>query len=435
MVLSSTYSTPPTLLLETICLNKCCIMDELLHVLHSLLLATAVLEVISQQHTTQNINTTTVKRRKPKDVLQTFDARSVKLLSDIRAKPPAFVFLQIELQPPWESCDREKKEVELWLENSGSVDSLVSLENKFEEEEEEEEDDLEYFDTFPFIEELGYHKWLLKNPRPSRVNAKESGLVYNKDEGTIIFEKDNEKITFKMPHKMERFKHIDIEDIKTDNIPPFVIAIEDSDLLLKGPRTTPKTSSTHVPQAYTKVISPLSHVYKTLTSQPKVLILSLSKMCHPDPKHKHLKPFQKLRVQGYMAAHTKRMERFKKSIFKQREEINDRMAEMFRILRELTTSGTPKKVLVREEASNPIANYVYAISLVKMEKDKSIKNNEVVNKNVVESSELNVVEPIELVDKKKKMDDRLDDESVRSMKEELTGWETKADVLVKMPRS
>ncbi|GJV19072.1 reverse transcriptase domain-containing protein [Tanacetum coccineum] len=109
------------------------------------------------------------------------------------------------------------------------------------------------------------------------------------------------------------------------------------------------------------------------------------------------------------------------------------MAEMFGILRELTTSGTPEKVLVREEASNPIANYVYAISLVKMEKDKSIKNNEVVNKNVVESSELNVVEPIELVDKKKKMDDRLDDESVRSMKKELTGWETKADVLVKMP--
>ncbi|GJX56672.1 reverse transcriptase domain-containing protein [Tanacetum coccineum] len=135
-----------------------------------------------------------------------------------------------------------------------------------------------------------------------------------------------------------------------------------------------------------------------------------------------------------MAAHTERMERFKKAIFKQREEINDRMVEMFGLLRELTTSGTLEKVLVREEASNPIANYVYAISLVNMKKDKSIKNNEVVNKNVVESSELDVVEPIKLVDKKKKMDHGLDDESVRSMKEELTGWETKADVLVKMPR-
>ncbi|GJT30143.1 hypothetical protein Tco_0910418 [Tanacetum coccineum] len=41
-----------------------------------------------------------------------------------------------------------------------------------EETEEEEEDDLEYFDTFHTIEELGYHEWLLKNPRPPWVSAK-----------------------------------------------------------------------------------------------------------------------------------------------------------------------------------------------------------------------------------------------------------------------
>ncbi|GKD76709.1 MAK10-like protein [Tanacetum coccineum] len=50
-----------------------------------------------------------------------------------------------------------------------------------------------------------------------------------------------------------------------------------------------------------------------------------------------------------MAAHTERMERFKNAIFKQREEINDRRAEMFRLLKELTTSRAPKKVLIREE--------------------------------------------------------------------------------------
>ncbi|GKE39155.1 hypothetical protein Tco_1462560 [Tanacetum coccineum] len=52
----------------------------------------------------------------------------------------------------------EKKiEIKLWLENNGSVDSLVSSDNEFEEEieeEEKEEDDLEYFDTFLTIEEL-----------------------------------------------------------------------------------------------------------------------------------------------------------------------------------------------------------------------------------------------------------------------------------------
>ncbi|GKA63675.1 zinc finger, CCHC-type containing protein [Tanacetum coccineum] len=37
------------------------------------------------------------------------------------------------------------------------------------------------------------------------------------------------------------------------------------------------------------------------------------------------------------------MERFKNAIFKQREEINDRMAEMFRLLKELTTNRVPEK--------------------------------------------------------------------------------------------
>ncbi|GJZ05501.1 hypothetical protein Tco_0539294 [Tanacetum coccineum] len=50
-----------------------------------------------------------------------------------------------------------------------------------------------------------------------------TGLVYEREEGTITFEKYKEKIMFIMPHKMEMFKHIDFTDIKTDRIPPFVI--------------------------------------------------------------------------------------------------------------------------------------------------------------------------------------------------------------------
>nr|GEZ04081.1 hypothetical protein [Tanacetum cinerariifolium] len=46
-------------------------------------------------------------------------------------------------------------------------------EEEVEEEKEEEEDDPKYFDTFPNIEELGYHEWILKNPRPPWVNAEE----------------------------------------------------------------------------------------------------------------------------------------------------------------------------------------------------------------------------------------------------------------------
>nr|GEV35180.1 hypothetical protein [Tanacetum cinerariifolium] len=97
-----------------------------------------------------------------------------------------------------------------------------------------------------------------------------------------------------------------------------------------------------------------------------------------------------------MEAHTKRMERFKKSIFKQREEISDRMAKMFELLRELTSSRTPKKVLVREETGNPITKNINAISLIKMEKKKGVKGGKVAKGNMMKLNELEALEPIEL---------------------------------------
>nr|GEW07306.1 hypothetical protein [Tanacetum cinerariifolium] len=126
------------------------------------------------------------------------------------------------------------------------------LEEGIEEEleEEEEKDNLEYFNTFPTREELEYHEYLLKNPRPSWIRAKirkgnlnnikiprmiggmvlgklfvkNSKLISDKEEGNVMFEKGVERVTFKMPHKMESFK--DIEDLNTDNIPPFFITIK-----------------------------------------------------------------------------------------------------------------------------------------------------------------------------------------------------------------
>nr|GEV89706.1 hypothetical protein [Tanacetum cinerariifolium] len=110
------------------------------------------------------------------------------------------------------------------------------------------------------------------------------------------------------------------------------------------------------------------------------------------------------------------------------------MAEMFGLLKELRTSRTLEKVLVREEARHPITQHVNAISVVKMEKEKSVENNEAVDKNVVEPNELDVVETIKLVDRKEGKEDRTDDESDENMKEELTKLETKAEVLVEIPR-
>ncbi|GJR30460.1 protein kinase-like domain, concanavalin A-like lectin/glucanase domain protein [Tanacetum coccineum] len=223
-----------------------------------------------------------------------------------------------------EFLDHKKKlEIESWLEDRKIVDPLVSSDN------------IEYFDTFPTLEELGYQEWLLKYPKPSWVKAKirtinlnnikilcmvghflkrqayinlespinvmskqhykwimskglelrhkpsnpsknnkfvgrvrglkvfvgnftyecnfmiledttsiiddqlgkvvfgkpfvrETGLVYDQEEGTVVFEKDNKKITFKMPHKMETFNHIDFKDVDTNSIPPFVLENNDN---------------------------------------------------------------------------------------------------------------------------------------------------------------------------------------------------------------
>ncbi|GKD62587.1 protein kinase-like domain, concanavalin A-like lectin/glucanase domain protein [Tanacetum coccineum] len=57
--------------------------------------------------------------------------------------------------------------------------------------------------------------------------ARKTGLVYDSDEGIVTFEKDNEKITFKMPHKMEAFNHMNSKGVNTDSIPPFVFENND----------------------------------------------------------------------------------------------------------------------------------------------------------------------------------------------------------------
>nr|GEW88094.1 MAK10-like protein [Tanacetum cinerariifolium] len=51
-------------------------------------------------------------------------------------------------------------------------ESEDEFEEEIKEEKEEEEDDVDYFDTFHSLEDLRYHEWLLKYPKPSWVNAK-----------------------------------------------------------------------------------------------------------------------------------------------------------------------------------------------------------------------------------------------------------------------
>ncbi|GKD73077.1 hypothetical protein Tco_1331359 [Tanacetum coccineum] len=70
------------------------------------------------------------------------------------------------------------------------------------------------------------------------------------------------------------------------------------------------------------------------------------------------------------------MERFENTIFKQREEINGRMTKMFGLLKELTTSRTPEKVLIREEAKFLVTKNVNSISLARNEEEENNKTDE-----------------------------------------------------------
>nr|GEU89629.1 hypothetical protein [Tanacetum cinerariifolium] len=75
-----------------------------------------------------------------------------------------------------------------------------------------------------------------------------------------------------------------------------------------------------------------------------------------------------------MSVYTERLERFKNAIFKQREEISDKIAEMFGLLKELTTSRDPEKVLIREEAKSPVTKNVNSISLSRNEEQRNNDN-------------------------------------------------------------
>ncbi|GJW19456.1 MAK10-like protein [Tanacetum coccineum] len=139
------------------------------------------------------------------------------------------------------------------------------------------------------------------------------------------------------------------------------------------------------------------------------------------------------RVRDYMAAHTERIERFENAIFKQREEINDMMAKMFGLLKELTTSRSPEKILVREEARHHINKHINSISLIRMEEEKSVRNNELDGENIVKPNKSNVTETLEEVDGNDEVKNRTNNEPVRSVKEKLT--RIKGEELVEVPSS
>ncbi|GKB63721.1 hypothetical protein Tco_0919907, partial [Tanacetum coccineum] len=181
----------------------------------------------------------------------------------------------------------------------------------------------------------------------------------------------------------------------------------------------PRTSSTHVPQAYAEVVSLNPHP-RNPNEPPRQKSFAFCERVRPIPQPQALEISFKDGVQDYMAAHTEIMERFENAIFKQREEINDRMAKMFELLKELTASRTPKKVLVREEARHPITKNVNSISLIRIKEEKSVRNNRVVGKNIVESNKPEVLGTLEEVDREGEVRNRTNNESAKNTEKDLT---------------
>ncbi|GJX57659.1 hypothetical protein Tco_0287556 [Tanacetum coccineum] len=92
------------------------------------------------------------------------------------------------------------------------------------------------------------------------------------------------------------------------------------------------------------------------------------------------------------------MERFENAISKQQEEINDRMAKMFGLLRELITSRAPKKVLTREEVKSPITKNVNSISLTRREEEKSNKDDVATYNSIEKTSGSDTKMPVQEVE-------------------------------------
>ncbi|GJX61764.1 zinc finger, CCHC-type containing protein [Tanacetum coccineum] len=158
-----------------------------------------------------------------------------------------------------------------------------------------------------------------------------------------------------------------------------LLELEDQiNFLPKGSRPMPISSSTHTPQAYVNAVHPNSRP-RNQNEPPILSTFAFRERTGPSPQPQALETTFEARVRDYMAVHTKRMERFENTIFKQREEINGRMTKMFGLLKELTTSRTPEKVLIREEAKFPVTKNINSISLARNEEEENNMTDETPN--------------------------------------------------------
>ncbi|GJS87195.1 hypothetical protein Tco_0769831 [Tanacetum coccineum] len=138
----------------------------------------------------------------------------------------------------------------------------------------------------------------------------------------------------------------------------------------------------------------------------------------PNPQPQALGTTFEDRVLDYMVAHTERMERFENVIFKQQEEINDRMAKMFGLLKGLTTSRAPEKVLIKEEAKSSVTKNVNSISLTRGEREKSDKNDVATADDIKKTNMSDTETPIKEAEIENGHESRIKNETIKRDKKE-----------------
>ncbi|GJY07097.1 hypothetical protein Tco_0374151 [Tanacetum coccineum] len=132
---------------------------------------------------------------------------------------------------------KEEDEIETNVEVKEVIEeeeSEIETDEEVEEilKEEEEDEDDEYFNSFPTMNFAYECDFMILVDTTSIIDRclgemvfgrpfiDETGLVYNKEEGTVMFKQDNEKIKFKVPHTMEIFKQTRLMGASIDSIPP-----------------------------------------------------------------------------------------------------------------------------------------------------------------------------------------------------------------------
>ena len=91
---------------------------------------------------------------------------------------------------------------------------------------------------------------------------------------------------------------------------------------------------------------------------------TFQKYARPYSPPQDLSPEFETRMREYMSTHSERLAKFEEAVYRQKEEMQEKMAEMMSLLEEYSTIKTPEKVLLRKESVTPTTKFVNSISIV-----------------------------------------------------------------------